>query len=68
MVQLHLGPRKLNDASLKFNGAIAQLGEHLPCKQEAIGSIPIGSTRFVILSVSEGSMLEGFKNFLKRNE
>jgi hypothetical protein len=27
-------------------GAIAQLGERLLCKQEVIGSIPIGSTIF----------------------
>ena len=27
-------------------GAIAQLGERLLCKQEVIGSIPIGSTSF----------------------
>ena len=27
------------------NGALAQLGEHLLCKQGVIGSIPIGSTR-----------------------
>ena len=27
-------------------GALAQLGEHLLCKQRVIGSIPIGSTRF----------------------
>ena len=26
-------------------GAIAQLGERLLCKQEVIGSIPIGSTK-----------------------
>lgn len=26
-------------------GALAQLGEHLPCKQEAAGSIPAGSTK-----------------------
>ena len=25
-------------------GALAQLGEHLLCKQRVIGSIPIGST------------------------
>ena len=29
-----------------FVGAIAQLGERLLCKQEVIGSIPIGSTNF----------------------
>lgn len=26
-------------------GALAQLGEHLPCKQEAAGSSPAGSTK-----------------------
>ncbi len=26
------------------HGAIAQLGERLPCKQEVSGSIPLGST------------------------
>ena len=26
------------------DGALAQLGEHLLCKQGVIGSIPIGST------------------------
>ena len=26
-------------------GALAQLGEHLLCKQRVIGSIPIGSTK-----------------------
>ena len=27
-------------------GAIAQLGEHLLCKQEVVGSIPTSSTRY----------------------
>jgi hypothetical protein len=27
-----------------YFGAIAQLGERLPCKQEVSGSIPLGST------------------------
>ena len=36
-------------------GAIAQLGEHLPCKQEVIGSIPIGSTNLNV------SRLNNFK-------
>ena len=26
-----------------FKGALAQLGERLPCTQEVIGSIPLGS-------------------------
>ena len=28
----------------KHSGAIAQLGERLPCTQEVSGSIPLGST------------------------
>ena len=32
------------------HGAIAQLGERLLCKQEVIGSIPIGSTNFELLT------------------
>ena len=28
-----------------FYGALAQLGEHLLCKQGVVGSIPTGSTR-----------------------
>ena len=28
------------------DGAIAQLGERLLCKQEVVGSIPSGSTKF----------------------
>ena len=31
---------------LSANGAIAQLGERLLCKQEVVGSIPSGSTTF----------------------
>ena len=31
--------------SWKERGALAQLGEHLLCKQRVIGSIPIGSTK-----------------------
>ena len=31
----------------KTNGSIAQLGEHLPYKQEVIGSIPIATTTYL---------------------
>ena len=31
-------------ASVFDNGAVAQLGERLLCKQEVVGSIPSGST------------------------
>ena len=30
-------------------GALAELGEHLLCKQGVIGSIPIGSTKLTLL-------------------
>ena len=39
MVRIHPDPPPLHQ-----RGAIAQLGERLLCKQEVIGSIPIGST------------------------
>ena len=43
MVQIHSGL-----PSTWSYGALAQLGEHLLCKQGVIGSIPIGSTRYSI--------------------
>lgn len=30
---------------MSLSGALAQLGEHLLCKQGVVGSIPTGSTR-----------------------
>jgi hypothetical protein len=33
---------------VRIRGAIAQLGEHLPCTQEVSGSIPLGSTIFQV--------------------
>ncbi len=41
-------------------GALAQLGERLPCTQEASGSIPLGSTIIteVYPSPAEGTGLE----------
>ena len=33
----------------EVNGAIAQLGERLPCTQEVSGSIPLSSTNFTLL-------------------
>ena len=38
MVRIHPDPPPFRD------GAIAQLGERLLCKQEVTGSIPVGST------------------------
>ena len=40
MVRIHPDPPTFYSST----GAIAQLGERLLCKQEVIGSIPIGST------------------------
>ncbi len=34
------------DPKKTSQGAIAQLGERLPCTQEVVGSIPSGSTKF----------------------
>ncbi len=34
------------------NGAIAQLGERLPCTQEVGGSIPPSSTKLVMTNLS----------------
>ena len=42
-------------------GGIAQLGERLPCKQEAIGSIPIISTNQHIENWIEKTNVEGNK-------
>jgi hypothetical protein len=37
-------------------GALAQLGEHLLCKQGVIGSIPIGSTILAADAAANGGM------------
>ena len=34
-----------------WNGAVAQLGERLPCTQEVSGSIPLSSTTSVVVTV-----------------
>jgi hypothetical protein len=50
MVRIHPDPptksqaRGMRREGCRSPGAIAQLGERLLCKQEVIGSIPIGST------------------------
>ena len=36
-----------------FSGALAQLGEHLPCKQKVVGSNPTGSTFAVLAQLGE---------------
>jgi hypothetical protein len=47
MVRIHPDPPANSSPAQTWmfsGGAIAQLGERLLCKQEVIGSIPIGST------------------------
>ena len=50
MVRIHPDPPLVGPVmganGTKGIGAVAQLGEHLLCKQGVIGSIPIGSTRY----------------------
>ena len=38
-------------------GAIAQLGERLPCTQEVVGSIPSGSTNFASALLQQKQVL-----------
>ncbi|VXC04290.1 hypothetical protein EXIGUO8H_50001 [Exiguobacterium sp. 8H] len=37
---------------ITYIGALAQLGERLPCTQEVSGSIPLGSTNFIFLQTN----------------
>ena len=48
----------------KPDGAIAQLGERLLCKQEVVGSIPSGSTNFP-KKIRNGSLEVGNFVFIK---
>ena len=46
VVRVHAGPLKL------LFGAVAQLGERLTCTEEVAGSIPVGSTMFLVVFFS----------------
>ena len=54
MVRIHPDPPVFENLK-RDRGAIAQLGERLLCKQEVIGSIPIGSTSGSRIQAGEGS-------------
>ena len=41
-----------------FSGALAQLGERLPCTQEVSGSIPLGSTNFLLRNLAMAQLGE----------
>ena len=48
------------------NGGVAQLGEHLPCKQGVMGSIPIISTTQQRVGKQNPSGFEVIENRIKR--
>ena len=58
MVRTHPDPPTSSQA-LRL-GAIAQLGERLLCKQEVIGSIPIGSTSYQKATQNRESTMRDF--------
>ena len=43
------------------NGGVAQLGEHLPCKQGVMGSNPIISTKEMLGALSNALTKAGFE-------
>jgi hypothetical protein len=53
MVRIHPDPPPAGRA-----GAVAQLGEHLLCKQGVVGSIPSSSTIVGVLAVAMGAESE----------
>ena len=60
MVQVHAGPHWL--LALNTFGAVAQLGEHLPCTEGVAGSNPVSSTKdfllFDNLEIDAGRFIE----------
>jgi len=66
-----LNPCKLDRL---LRGALAQLGEHLLCKQGVIGSIPIGSTIFskalrcFASRLGDAQLPRGLNQYLSRDE
>ena len=43
-------PFTIDHSPFTASGAVAQLGEHLLCKQGVVGSIPSGSTNILLAS------------------
>ena len=48
-------------------GGVAQLGEHLPCKQGVMGSIPIISTKFQIADAKRQQFEISRRRMVARN-
>lgn len=51
MSPCHGEDREFDSRHIRHYGGLAQLGEHLPCKQNVVGSSPITSTIFMIAKV-----------------
>ena len=58
---------KLRGTFHAFFGAIAQLGERLPCTQEVSGSIPLGSTTILFAALHKASWLSARTIHTKRD-
>ena len=59
IVRIYPGPPLFFSISFRYtdgNGAVAQLGERLLCKQDVIGSIPVSST--ILSKDIEANLLE----------
>ena len=52
---------KTEKSKAQLNGGVAQLGEHLPCKQGVMGSNPIISTKEMLGALSVAAMKAGFE-------
>ncbi len=61
MVRIHPDPpgSGIRDRRRAGHGAVAQLGERLLCKQEAVGSIPSGSTTIGCRTAFSGALSVG---------
>ena len=55
MVRVHPDPPDHQHASREQAGAVAQLGEHLLCKQGVVGSIPISSTSILVTIIASSA-------------
>ena len=54
--------RVFPDPPMSINGAIAQLGEHLLCKQGVVGSIPTSSTKITSAPSSAANTVANVTN------
>ena len=60
IVRIYPGPPLFFSTSFRYtggNGAVAQLGERLLCKQDVIGSIPVSSTILIKKVSRSGGIL-----------